>query len=199
MPLLLAQMWLRPSGASCFSTDARRHRHPAAVEQRVPLAVVAEIGAGRAAVAFDAVRACRCSRSSRCPAASGPCTSRGFRRGPGRNGRLGLRSPDGSWARDRWSPARRSSTPAGIEARTAHDSFSVCCGWRDIGRSNVAGNRQVRSSDLGRAAQKAIDQPGFAGADVLRPSGASCFSTTRGGIGTQRPSSSAYHLPSSLI
>ena len=32
----------------------------------------------------------------------------------------------------------------------------------------------------------------------LRPSGASCFSTTRGGIGTQRPSSSAYHMPSSL-
>src|SRR5204862_6203036 len=33
----------------------RRHQHPLAVDQRAPLAFVGEIGAGRPAIAFDAV------------------------------------------------------------------------------------------------------------------------------------------------
>ena len=55
MPLWLAQMWLRPSGASCFSTTVGGTGTQLAVDQRAPHAVVVEVGAGRAAVAVDAV------------------------------------------------------------------------------------------------------------------------------------------------
>ncbi len=44
-----------PIGRQLLQHDLRRHLHPAAVEQGVPVAVVLLVGAGRAAVAFDAV------------------------------------------------------------------------------------------------------------------------------------------------
>ena len=52
-------------GGELLQDDARRHRHPAAVEQRVPHAVVVEIGAGRPAIALRRGRAAVAARVAR--------------------------------------------------------------------------------------------------------------------------------------
>ena len=52
-----------------------------------------EIGARRAAIAFDAVDGAVAAGGSPCPAVSAPGTSRGFRHGPGRAGRPGRTAP----------------------------------------------------------------------------------------------------------
>src|SRR4029077_14736949 len=44
-----------PIGSKLLQDDAGRHRHPAAVEESVPRPVVVEVGAGRPAIALDAV------------------------------------------------------------------------------------------------------------------------------------------------
>ena len=49
-------------GRQLFQHDPRRHRHPPPVEQGVPHAVIAEIGAGRAAVAVGTVGAAVAAR-----------------------------------------------------------------------------------------------------------------------------------------
>jgi hypothetical protein len=42
-------------GGELLQDDARRHQHPATIEQSIPLTVVVEIGPGRPAIAFDAI------------------------------------------------------------------------------------------------------------------------------------------------
>src|SRR5215207_5732857 len=52
-------------GGELLQDDARRHRHPAAIEQGVPFAVVVDIGPGRAAIAFDSVDRAVAAREAR--------------------------------------------------------------------------------------------------------------------------------------